>query len=154
MNKKIRLGLIGLGICLLFIFLTPGIRRHIRQEEGKIIPKVTVTEQIKPVPQDDIKALLAKQPKTTLIILNAQNTKLNEKLNQFINQHQNLGLSKPIYIFQELYHDAFIRQLKLDASAINIVQFNGDAVQNVTTLTLASDFDTSLANRLRDLATF
>lgn len=153
MNKKNRIGLLVLGVLvLILIFFIPHIRRQIRQDEGQIVPKVTVTDHVKAVPNDNIKALLASQPKTTIIILNVRNAALNQKFDQFMNQNQNLGLTQPIYIFQELYHDKFLGTLNLESSAINIVQFSGEQAQSIEQLTLSSKFDQNLVKHLQDLS--
>lgn len=152
MKKKYRFwGVCAIAVLFLLI-ITPAIHRHVRREEGRIIPKVTVTDQIQPVPNEDIKQLLATQPKTTLIILNVLNTRLNEKFDQFINQNQNLGLPKTIYIFQELYHDQVIAKLNLDKTAINIVQFDGSTPQAIYQITAKTAFDQSLVEQLKKLS--
>lgn len=152
MKKKYRIWGVCAIVVLLLLILTPAIHRHVRREEGRIIPKVTVTDQIQAVPNDDIKALLKAQPKTTLIILNVQNTKLNAKFDQFINQNQKLGLSKTIYVFQELYHDKVIAKLNLDKTAINVVQFDGGAPQAIYQINSKTAFDQSLVAQLKKLS--
>ncbi|GAB2021523.1 hypothetical protein RyT2_05970 [Pseudolactococcus yaeyamensis] len=152
MNKKYRIWGVCIGIVLLLIIITPRIHRHVRREEGRIIPKVTVTDQIKAVPNDDIKALLRSHSKATVIILNVQNTKLNQKFDQFINQNQNLNLSQTIYIFQELYHDKLIAKLNLDKTAINVVQFEGGKSTAIYPVTSKTAFDQSLVDQLKKLS--
>ena len=153
MKKKYRIWGMCLGLVLILIIVTPAIHRHVQREEGRIIPKVTVTDQIQAVPNDDIKQLLEAQPKATLIILNVQNTKLNEKFDLFINQNQNLGLPKTIYVFQELYHDKVLAKLNLDKTAINVVQFDGGVPQANYPITSKTAFDQSLVDQLKKLST-
>ncbi|MGO2925949.1 MAG: hypothetical protein ACTICY_08565, partial [Pseudolactococcus laudensis] len=152
MNKKYRIWGICVVVVLFLVIITPNIHRHVRREEGRIIPKVTVTDQIQAVPNDDINALLKSHPKATLIILNVQNSKLNKKFDAFINQNQNLGLSQTIYIFQELYHDKVIAKLNLDKTAINVVQFEGGEPQAIYQITSKTAFDQSLVDQLKKLS--
>ncbi|GHU39602.1 hypothetical protein FACS1894193_00040 [Bacilli bacterium] len=152
MKKKYRIWIVCTVVVLFLIILTPSIHRHVRREEGQIIPKVTVTDQIHAVPNDDIKQLLKTQPKTTLIILNAKNTKLNQKFDKFINQNQNLGLPKTIYIVQELYHNKTLDKLNIDKSVINIVQFEGETPQAIYPITSKTAFDQSLIDQLKKLS--
>ncbi len=152
MTRKISIVGIFFGIILLTFFFAPQIQGRIRNEEAQVVPKVTVTDQVKAVPNDDIKGLLSSQQKTTLIVLNAKNIDLNKQFDSFINQHQDLGIKQPIYIFQELYHDKLIRSLNLDDGTISVVKFAGENKQSVYPITSKTNFDTSLALKLKQLS--
>ena len=54
MTRKISIVGIFFGIVLLTFFFAPQIQGRIRNEEAQIVPKVTVTDQVKAVPNDDI----------------------------------------------------------------------------------------------------
>ena len=152
MTRKISIVGIFFGIVLLTFFFAPQIQGRIRNEEAQVVPKVTVTDQVKAVPNGDIKGLLSSQQKTTLIVLNAKNIDLNKKFDSFINQHHDLGIKQPIYIFQELYHDKLIRSLNLDDGTISVVKFAGENKQSVYPITSKTNFDTSLALKLKQLS--
>ncbi|MDR1605778.1 MAG: hypothetical protein LBS41_01560 [Streptococcaceae bacterium] len=152
MNKKYSIWGICFAILLFVLLITPGLHRQIRLQESKIVPKLAVTAQIKAVPDGDIKALLADRTSTTIIFLTPQTVELNQKMAHFIKQHQELGLTKPIYIFQELYHDAFVDSLKLNQSAINVVQFNGEEMVGNYELTAESGFSQTLIDQLKQMA--
>lgn len=153
MNRKYRIWGICLGVLVLILLITPRIHRHVRLEESQIIPKVTTTSQILPVPDGNIKKMLADRTSTTLIVLNARNTKLNQKFDQFINKYPDMNLTKPIYIFQELYHNQFIKSLKLDQSVISVVQFDGETQKSVYQITSTTDFNQELLNQLKEFST-
>ncbi|MCJ1994488.1 hypothetical protein GYN24_07845 [Lactococcus piscium] len=152
MTRKISIIGVCFGIVLLTFFFAPQIQKRIRNEEAQIVPKVTVTDQVKAVPNDDIKTLLSSQPKTTLILLNTKNIDLNKKFDTFINQHQDLGIKQPIYIFQELYHDKLVRSLDLDDGTISVVKFIGENKQSVYPITSQTQFDANLALKLKQLS--
>ena len=70
----------------------------------------------------------------------------------FINQHQDLGIKQPIYIFQELYHDKLVRSLNLDDGTISVVKFIGENKQSVYPITSQTQFDANLALKLKQLS--
>ncbi|GFH42701.1 hypothetical protein Hs30E_12520 [Lactococcus hodotermopsidis] len=144
----------GVRICVLVIFcyVSSSIHRTVRVQESQIVPKMPTTEQIKAVPDDNFEKLLSERTRTILIVLNARNTELNAKFAKFITKNENLHLEKPIYICQELYPHKFIQKLKLDDSAINIVEFNGEVKASVDKITLKTKLDQTLIDKLTQVS--
>lgn len=149
MNRKISIVGVGLIIICLIVILTPRIQHRIRLEEMKVVPKVTTTEHVKAVPKNDIESLVLSQKDVTVIILNAQNTKLNQRFDKFVNQHPTLGITKKVYILQDLYRDKFVGALALDNQAINMVTFQDGVKQSVVKITDQTKIDDKLFAQLK-----
>lgn len=149
MTKK--LSLIGVLLIILFLIfmLTPHIQHRIRLEEMKVIPKVTTTDHVQAVPEDDIQKLISSQKTVTIIFLNAKNTELNKRFDAFVNEHPTLGLNKKVYIFQDLYRDKLINSLQLDDSAINVVTFQDSVKQSVFKISGQTQLDEKLFAQLK-----
>lgn len=91
--------------------MTPRIQHRIRLEEMKVVPKLTTTDHVLAVPENNVKDLVLSQKNVTVVLLNAKNTALNKRFDRFVNQQPTLGLTKKVYIFQDLYRDKFVASL-------------------------------------------
>lgn len=149
MTRKLRLISVLLIILFLIFMLTPHIQHRIRLEEMKVIPKVTTTDYVKAVPEDDIQKLISSQKAVTIIFLNAKNTQLNKHFDAFVNEYPTLGLNKKVYIFQNLYRDKLINSLQLDDNAINVVSFQDGEKQSVFKITSQTKLDDKLFSQLK-----
>lgn len=146
-----KLSLIGalLIILLLIFMLTPHIQHRIRLEEMKVVPKVTTTDHVQAVPDEDIQKLTSNQKTVTIIFLNAKNTELNKRFDVFVNEHPTLGINQKVYIFQDLYRDKFINSLQLDDSAINVVTFQDGIKQSIFKITSQTKLDEKLFTQIK-----
>ncbi|GFH40886.1 hypothetical protein Hs20B_12840 [Lactococcus insecticola] len=139
-------------VVAIFFVMTPKWHHSVRLEESQIIPKVTTTNQVLAVPKGDIPSLLADRETTVVVILNAKNTALNKKFDHFVNQEATLGVSRPIYIFQELYHDKFVAGLKLDNAVISIVRFDGTKQVATWKITDKTQLDQTFLKKLKEFS--
>lgn len=146
-----KLSIIGASLIVIFLIfiLTPGMQHRIRLEEMQVVPKVTTTDHVLAVPENNVKNLVLTQKNVTVILLNAKNTGLNKRFDMFVNQQPTLGLTKKVYVFQDLYRDKFIASLALDDSAINIVTFQDGVKQSEIKITDQTKIDDKLFAQLK-----
>ncbi len=149
MTRKLSIIGVSLFIIFLIVIMTPRVQHRIRLEEMKVVPKVTTTDHVLAVPENNVKDLVLRQKNVTVILLNAKNTALNKRFDQFVNQQPTLGLTKKVYIFQDLYRDKFVASLTLDDTVINIVTFQDGVKQSVLTITSQTKMDDKLFAQLK-----
>ncbi|WEV61330.1 hypothetical protein OZX68_03620 [Streptococcaceae bacterium ESL0729] len=144
-----------LGILILiFLFLIPSFRKNIRAEQLDAILNVATNDKIEDISTQDISQLLDNNLATTVIFINPKNEALNQKFYDYVSQSKgNTKLNRKIYIYEEIYPNKLVEDLKVDMdNKIPVVFFEGDKKTKVIYFDLSSNLDQDFADKLNKMS--
>ncbi|WEV45804.1 hypothetical protein OZX60_03480 [Streptococcaceae bacterium ESL0687] len=144
-----------LGILvLIFLLLIPTFRKNIRAEQLDAVLNVATNDKIADTSTQDISKVLQGNLATTVIFIDPKNEDLNQKFYDYVDQSKgDTKLNRKIYIYEEVYPNKLVQDLKIDMKdRIAVVFFEGDKKTKVIYFDSSSNFNKDFADKLNKLS--